>query len=87
MGAADHGAPEALARIEEVVRAHGLMDATPAGRAAADAPVTTWRLAVDGREHEIRLEHVPPDRVPGLEELRMALELAVAMGADAEAPG
>jgi hypothetical protein len=39
-------------------------------------------MNVDGERHEIRLEGLPADRVPGLAELDQAIQLAVAMGVD-----
>ena len=76
--------PEALARIREVVREHGLLHAERLHRGSVIGVGTTvWRIALDGERNEIRLEHLPADRVPGLAELDEAVQLAVAMGVDA----
>jgi hypothetical protein len=75
--------PEALERIADVVRANGLLQTpSPQTGSVIGVGTTVWRIALDGEQHEIRLEHLPADRVPGLAELDQAIQLAVAMGVD-----
>jgi hypothetical protein len=75
--------PEALEAIAHVVREHDLLHTeSPQTGQVFGVATTTWRLNVDGHEHEIRLEGLPADRVPGLAELDQAIQLAVAMGVD-----
>jgi hypothetical protein len=75
--------PEALEQIAHVVREHGLLE-TPSPQTGSVIGVGTsvFRIALDGDEHEIRLEHLPADRVPGLAQLDQAIQIAVAMGVD-----
>jgi hypothetical protein len=74
--------PEALEQIAAVVREHDLLHAQPAAGTVFGVGTTVWRIALDGEHHEIRLEQLPADRVPGLAELDQAVQLAVAMGVD-----
>ena len=76
---------EALEQIEAVVRDHGLLDAeppAPSGGTITGVGTVVWTFCVDGRRHELRLEGVPAERVPGVVELDRAVQLAVAMGLD-----
>jgi hypothetical protein len=75
--------PEALARIADVVRANDLLHtSSPQTGSVIGVGTTVWRIALDGESHEIRVEHLPADRVHGLAELDQAVQLAVAMGVD-----
>lgn len=77
--------PEALEQIAAVVREHGLLDASPpapSGGTITGVGTVVWRMQIDGRSGELRLEGVPSDRVPGAVELDRAVQLAVAMGLD-----
>ena len=72
----------ALEQITEVVRAHDLLHTESRKGSVFGVGTTIWRMNVDGEQHEIRLEGLPADRVPGLAELDQAIQLAVAMGVD-----
>lgn len=74
--------PEALAAIQAVIDRFELLSAAPPAGATTvfGAGVTVWRLVGADGVHEIRLDNVPPDAVPGLRELDEAVQLAVAMG-------
>jgi hypothetical protein len=74
--------PEALERIADVVRANDLLHSESQKGSVFGVGTTVWRMNVDGEQHEIRLEGLPADRVPGLAELDQAIQLAVAMGVD-----
>jgi hypothetical protein len=74
--------PEALEAITHVVRDHDLLHAESRKGSVFGVGTTIWRVNVDGAQHEIRLEGLPADRVPGLAELDQAIQLAVAMGVD-----
>jgi hypothetical protein len=74
--------PEALERIADVVRANDLLHTESQKGSVFGVGTTVWRMNVDGEEHEIRLEGLPAERVPGLTELDQAIQLAVAMGVD-----
>jgi hypothetical protein len=75
--------PQALEAIADVVRAHDLLHTpTPQTGQVFGAGTTVWRMSLDGEQHEIRVEGLPADRVPGLAELDQAIQLAVAMGVD-----
>ena len=73
---------EALEAIAHVVRDHDLMHTDSQKGSVFGVGTTIWRMNVDGEQHEIRLEGLPADRVPGLAELDQAIQLAVAMGVD-----
>ena len=73
---------EALEAIAHVVRDHDLMHTDSQKGSVFGVGTTIWRMNIDGERHEIRLEGVPADRVPGLAELDQAIQLAVAMGVD-----
>jgi hypothetical protein len=74
--------PQALEHIAEVVRNHDLLHAESRKGSVFGVGTTVWRMNLDGEQHEIRLEGLPADRVPGLAELDQAIQLAVAMGVD-----
>ncbi len=75
--------PQALDAIADVVRAHDLLHTpTPQTGQVFGAGTTVWRMSLDGEQHEIRVEGLPADRVPGLAELDQAIQIAVAMGVD-----
>ncbi len=74
--------PEALEQIVQVVRDHDLLHSESRTGSVFGVGTTIWRIHVDGAEHEIRLQGLPADRVPGLAELDRAIQLAVAMGVD-----
>ena len=73
---------EALEAIARVVRDHDLLHTDSRKGSVFGVGTTIWRMNVDGEQHEIRLEGLPADRVPGLAELDQAIQLAVAMGVD-----
>jgi hypothetical protein len=73
---------EALEAIAHVVRDHDLLHTDSQKGSVFGVGTTIWRMNVDGEQHEIRLEGLPADRVPGLAELDQAIQLAVAMGVD-----
>jgi hypothetical protein len=75
--------PQALEQIADVVRANALLRTpSPQTGSVMGVGTTVWRIALDGQEHEIRVEHLPADRVPGLAQLDQAIQIAVAMGVD-----
>jgi hypothetical protein len=75
--------PQALEAIADVVRSHDLLHTpTPQTGQVFGVGTTVWRMSLDGEQHEIRVEGLPADRVPGLAELDQAIQLAVAMGVD-----
>jgi len=74
--------PEALEAIAHVVRDHDLLHTESRKGSVFGVGTTIWRMNVDGAQHEIRLDGLPADRVPGLAELDQAIQLAVAMGVD-----
>ena len=71
--------PDAVARIEEAAR--GVLDLpdehAPPGTSTGGALIT-YAVSVGDREHEIRLINLTPAQVPGLAELDMAMQIAVA---------
>jgi hypothetical protein len=70
--------PDAVADIEAVIERFDLASAAaPSAPTVIGAGLTVWRL---GGGHEIRLDNVPADTVPGLRELDQAVQLAVAKG-------
>lgn len=73
---------EPLEGIQAIIRRYDLMSAEPPPTATTTfgAGITTWRLGLDGDTHEIRLENVAIDAVPGLRELDEMVQLAVAAG-------
>jgi hypothetical protein len=73
---------EALEAIAHVVREHDLLHTESQTGSTFGVGTTIWRMNIDGERHEIRLEGLPADRVPGLAELDQAIQLAVAMGVD-----
>jgi hypothetical protein len=73
---------EALEAIAHVVREHDLLHTESQKGSTFGVGTTIWRMNIDGERHEIRLEGLPADRVPGLAELDQAIQLAVAMGVD-----
>jgi len=74
--------PDAVADIEDVIRRFDLLHAepSPTSTTVIGAGLTVWRLALDGDEHEIRLENLPAASIPGLRELDEAVQLAVGRG-------
>jgi hypothetical protein len=74
--------PQALEHIVRVVRDHDLLHTESRTGSVFGAGTTVWRISLDGEQHEIRVEGLPADRVPGLAELDQAIQLAVAMGVD-----
>jgi len=71
--------PQALEHIAQVIRDHDLLHTESQQGAVIGVGTTIFRI---GDEHEIRLDHLPADKVPGLAELDQAIQLAVAMGVD-----
>jgi hypothetical protein len=70
---------DAVARIEEAAR--GVLELpeehAPPGTSTGGA-IVTYEVAVDGREHTVRLINLTARQVPGLAELDMAMQIAVA---------
>jgi hypothetical protein len=74
-------APEAVGRLEDAIRSEGVLDLEPEHSppgTAAGGSIVTYRVALDGREHAIRLVNLAPERVPAVGALDMAMQLAVA---------
>jgi hypothetical protein len=71
--------PEGVGRIEEAARGVLELEAelAPPGTSTGGS-IVTYAVAVDGREHEVRLINLTAAQVPGLAELDMAMQLAVA---------
>ena len=71
--------PQALEHIAQVIRDHDLLHTESRQGSVIGVGTTIFRI---GDQHEIRLDHLPADKVPGLAELDQAIQLAVAMGVD-----
>lgn len=53
----------------------------PSGE-TSDPHLVTWRVSLDGREHEVRLIGMGSEEVPPLADLERALKLGIAMALD-----
>jgi hypothetical protein len=71
---------DAVASIASAIRDGGVLELpeehAPPGTSAGGSLVT-YTVALDGREHSVRLINLAPAQVPGVAELDLAVQLAV----------
>ena len=81
--------PDQLEGLAAIIR-EGAFDLPaeirPAGE-TSDPHLVTWRVALDGREHAVRLIGMGSEEVPPLGDLRRALKLGIAMALDRDSEG
>jgi hypothetical protein len=76
---------DGVSKIEDAAR--GVLELpeenAPPGTSTGGA-IVTYDVAVGGREHTVRLINLAPNEVPGVAELDMAMQLAVAQASTPE---